>query len=650
MQDAIVVERIARIEKLDGDLDEVELADLNAIGEIGVCQLDAGECFGVGRIGRINHHQVVVRRTGDDGFVVGTLQLDAVFGGNGRGSLHERAALVGRVVAVADDVLELVVELLAAAVLVLHLAAVQIGLGEHRAHAQHLAVDRQGAVLRRGGDTVLALLAAVVAVLVDQVVVFTDGHDGTAAARGVAPRGVAIGPPEGELATLLERGLAAVARFRLVDIGGCIVERVDAYLDDRGSAGAALVGGVCRRGVRIGVGIVQGRSDIGVVQRHDGEAVGVVLAAAVAVFQLAGVQLGLGDDEAGGGLLHAVEPQLAVRRQRRHHEAQGVVGRIAVGLVAGGVVAVVQGDVRLAGAVDDDAAAFGQLDRIPLAGHRRVVLRLDVDVEGMQVADLAAVGHIEGEAGGEVLAAVVPELDSAGVDVGLGEGAQQAQRRAVEQDAAVGGQAEQAVGELLGSATGAVRAQFGGAEGEMLAFGDLQRGELHAAADGGQGRGRDFAARPRPSFRAPVFDLEGVHGQRRRAIVGINAAVALRRDQPAVAIHHGEFEFGAVIAAGGADEADLAVGDVLLGEGEADRQELAGVVRVGQIAAAGDGGKGVGELLRTGFSIDRVQHVLSNDNRLAGIGRTGIWAEHQRAEAVGAIWQRDRALARIVVP
>ena len=184
----------------------------------------------------------------------------------------------------------------------------------------------------------------------------------------------------------------------------------------------------------------------------------------------------------------------------------------------------------------------------------------------------------------------------------------------------------------------------------MLAFGDLQRGELHAAADGGQGRGRDFAARPRPSFRAPVFDLEGVHGQRRRAIVGINAAVALRRDQPAVAIHHGEFEFGAVIAAGGADEADLAVGDVLLGEGEADRQELAGVVRVGQIAAAGDGGKGVGELLRTGFGIDRVQHVLSNDNRVAGIGRTRIRAEHQRAEAVGAIRQRDCALARIAVP
>lgn len=99
---------------------------------------------------------------GDGGFVVGAFQPDAELGRSDRNALGSRAVLVGRIVAIADHILELIVELLTAAMLVLHCTAVEFVLGEDRTDTENTATGRERAVLRHRSDAVLALLAGVV--------------------------------------------------------------------------------------------------------------------------------------------------------------------------------------------------------------------------------------------------------------------------------------------------------------------------------------------------------------------------------------------------------------------------------------------------------------------------------------------------------
>ena len=213
--------------------------------------------------------------------------------------------------------------------------------------------------------------------------------------------------------------------------------------------------------------------------------------------------------------------------QGSNFEAQHIVQRIASDLVAAVVVAVAQADVRLAARVDDNSCPFGELDLVAIAGRRCVILWLDVDVEGLRRSDLAAVGDVKGKAGGEVLAAVVLELDVTGIDVGLGKRTQQPQRRAVEHDATVGRQGEQAVGDLFWGRAGARRLEIGVVEREVLVFSNLRVSQPQVVVNGWDRRGSGrAAARPGPRGSALVFNLEGMHRQRRSgSLVCIDAAI-----------------------------------------------------------------------------------------------------------------------------
>ena len=89
--------------------------------------------------------------------------------------------------------------------------------------------------------------------------------------------------------------------------------------------------------------------------------------------------------------------------------------------------------------------------------------------------------------------------------------------------------------------------------------------------------------------------------------------------------------------AGGIDEADLAGVDFSLREGEAHRQVLARITRVGQVAAAGDAGEGVSQTLRTGFGIHYMQHGGGDGKRRCQITGAGSGTEDMGAKLVRSI-------------
>ena len=268
------------VQKLHRDLNEVQLTRLRTIGQVDVAQGNAGQRLARDR--RIQHQQA--RMAGSDGgLVVGALQHDAEFRRRDSGALGRGAGLVGRVVAIADHVLELVVELFAAAVLVLHRTAVELRLGEDRTDTEHAATSSESPVLRHCSDAVLALLAGVVTVLVHEVRNRVGWCRSRATAGAISAGGIAGSASNGERGALFQGRHAAIAWLGNAHEGGCIVERIDADVDDDRRAGALLVGGVARRRVRVGVGVVRSARHALVIERHDGKAVGVVLATVVAV-------------------------------------------------------------------------------------------------------------------------------------------------------------------------------------------------------------------------------------------------------------------------------------------------------------------------------------------------------------------------------
>ena len=327
---------------------------------------------------------------GDGGFVVGAFQPDAELGRSDRNALGSRAVLVGRIVAIADHILELIVELLTAAMLVLHCTAVEFVLGEDRTDTENTATGRERAVLRHRSDAVLALLAGVVAVLVQKVRDRIRWRRSRSAADTMSAGGIAGSACDDEGSALLQGRDIAITGLRDAHEGGCIVERVDADIDNGGYALTCLVGGVCSGIRNIGVGIAGTDYYALVIQRHDGEAVGVVLAAIVLVCKQTAVQLRLGHDE-GDGLQYAAQIQIAPGRQHANVEADGIVCSEAVCAVAGVVVAILQGDVGRAARIDDNGAAFSELDHVGIDCRGRVVLRFDLDVERGNAARDAAI-------------------------------------------------------------------------------------------------------------------------------------------------------------------------------------------------------------------------------------------------------------------
>ena len=475
--------------------------------------------------------------------------------------------------------------------------------------------------------------------------------------RGIAATvaaGVANRAADGQLAPLLQGWNAAVAGLALADELGGVVERIDTDGDDDRGALAPLVGGVARRWVRIGIGVVGGGGHALVVQGDDGEAVAVMLSPAVNVAQPARVQVRLGDHLAlcdGIPGRAVIQLQAAVLGQLIDPEAQHVVEGIAVGPVAGIVVAVGEDDMAPAPRVDHQAAALDQPDLIPATGHGRVVLRLDRNAERLQRGNGVAVRDVEGEAGLEVLAAIVLEANPAILDVLLGEGAQQAERLAANEYRAVGGQAEQAIGELLGRNTRADRRKLARAQRVELPFGDVADAQRQGTAQGGDLGRRQFRTGAWLGGGAFVADLEGMHRQRRAgAAVRVDAPVARRREQAAVAVHDGELEGGVVAVARIADVLDLPGVDVGLGEGETGRQVLARMIHVPQVtAAAGHFRQRVGQALGGRLGVPHLEHAVGDRQDRARVARSRIRPEHDGGKRSRAVWLGAAIPVRIVV-
>ena len=239
----------------------------------------------------------------------------------------------------------------------------------------------------------------------------------------------------------------------------CIVFGGDGDLDDHIGTHAGLIGG-CRRCQVANVG-----AHFLVVKRTNGEAVGKHFVAIVLVDQLARVQIGLGNTVmqcyCGAPATCVQQIQCAGGRQAGHFQPERILVGIA-SLAGNDPVAVGQHNVAQAIIVDDHRGTFEHIDCLALRRGGGVVLRRGPDRKGVErIGRSATVGHGEPELVGELLAAGMLEYHQASVDVGLGEGAELAQRTAVEVERAAGGQLFKAVGNLIGRADAVAGAQIG---------------------------------------------------------------------------------------------------------------------------------------------------------------------------------------------
>ena len=331
LQHAIVVSRIGTGQELDRHLHKVDFRPLQTVSQVFIAQREVGEILrSRGRI----HDKQAAETGGNGGLVVRADKLDGVAGRRDDRALHKggavvRSVLVGPKIAIAHGVFKEVLGLVfGAAVLVLDLQSVELGLGEHRAHTQRAAVGGHGAKLRGCGHAVLALLAGVITVLVDQVGNGGSGRSRGATARAIRAAGVASGSLDNERAALRQKRHASVARLGLANIGGRVVQRVDVDGDLLLDAAADLVGRVdCWQSA------CTGGCDVLIVQGDNFEAVGIVLAAVVHILQFARIKVGFCDHLVERHS-RAIEQQLPLRRQCRHLETQNIVCRKTVGFVA----------------------------------------------------------------------------------------------------------------------------------------------------------------------------------------------------------------------------------------------------------------------------------------------------------------------------
>ena len=158
------------------------------------------------------------------------------------------------------------------------------------------------------------------------------------------------------------------------------------------------------------------------------------------------------------------------------------------------------------------------------------------------------------------------------VDVLLCEGPQQGKWRAVEQNLAVAGHAEQAVDKLLRCVVAVGGGQLGGRDEDRLVFSYLGIGQRQRPAGGIWHRKRwESAPRASAGSRALVLDGEGVDLQ--RGVIGlVNSAIALGGQQTLIAVFDGELEVRVVAGTIQRNKLDLAVNQVLLGKRIPHRQ------------------------------------------------------------------------------
>ena len=420
------------VQQAHRDLHDIGLAGLRAVAQVRVGHRDAGHgvargqrAVDVHRPGRHRQRRAVVHRphVNPEGVVrllavaVGQCEGEAVVG-------RARVAEAGR---------------LRPAVQVVQLPVVDLLLRERRAHDQRgeteaVGRQRQPAGGGRGRQPVLHLLRGAVGVEGPQ----QRAVDARAAALGHRGQRVVDRRPAQQVGGAWHR--AGVGRGRVGGDGGGVVEIGD-HEPDR-----------CRRAVLSPA-----------VARHGGKAVAAHLPAVVHVAQPplcheAGVEQGLLRDVgrrhrrpgAGAG---GVDLQQTSRRQGADAKAQSgaapgsVVQRVALAMVVDvlgvvldvgltcGIVRVGEGQLRGAdhpcGALDD-----GRTGRS--GGHRRVVDRCGVKVEDvLREGACAARRDVQGHRRGEILPAVVDVADASGIDVGLGEALEGAQRHTVLLQAAV---------------------------------------------------------------------------------------------------------------------------------------------------------------------------------------------------------------------
>ncbi len=595
-------------EEFGRDLHEVLFAGADAAGYVQIGQGDGRQ--GHRGDGRIDHQARA--GGGDGGLVVGRVQLDVVAGRGGRAALGHRAAVIGDEVAVADHVVEEVGRGLAAVMPVGDAPAVQVGLGEYRADGEDGAAQQQAAVGGGGGDPVLALFGAVVGVAVYQVGDVVGGQGGGACAGDAIGVGVSQGAADGGRGAFGDGPGLAADQLGLVLVLVRIVDGREGDRDDQLGAGAGVIGG--RGGAR---------GDALVVDRDEPEAVGEVLAAVVGVDQLAGGELGCRHVVAHADG-HAVEGEAAVGDVAGDLEAQGVVDGVAGFVVGGRVVGVGEDDV---GRRDGDAAALGPEDAAAVGGGGRVVLGRDGEGEIADGGFGGAVGDRVGEDVVEVFAAGMDEGDVPGIYVCLGEAVEVRQGRAVEADAAAGGQGQDAVSQLGGYGVRVGGGELGVVEGDGLPF--EQRRCVAAAGVGHvidrRGRGHGVAV----DAGALHVDAEGVDRQG----VGaghVDAAIPGGGVDAAIAVLDGEADAVGAWRGGEGDVDQSSVGDVLLGEGGARHQPGAAEAEVafGRIR---DGGERVGEAAVRGVGVGHLEHRRGDGQAGAGAGESlgDVGGEHR---------------------
>ena len=364
-------------------------------------------------------------------------------------------------------------------------------------------------------------------------------------------------------------------------------------------------------------------SDALVVDGNKPEAVGEVLAAVVGVNQLAGREV-CGAHEVTHIEGDAVEGQAAVADVAGDLEAQGVVDGVAGFVVGGRVIGVGEDDV---GRCDGDATALGPEDAAAIGGGGCVVLGRDGEGEVADGGFCRAIGDRVGEDVVEVFAAGMDKGDAPGIHVGLGETVEVFQCRAVEPDAAAGGQGEDPVGQLPGYRVRVSGGELGVVESDRLT---LKQGCGVAAAGG-----RHDVDHSGQRYGAAVYagalhvDAEGVDRQR----VGarhVDAAVPGRRVDAAVAVLDGEADAVGAGAGGEGDVDQAAAGDVLLGEGGAGHQPVAAQAEVA-LSRVGNGRQGVGEAAVRRVGVGHLEHGRGDDEAGGGAGEGlgNIGGEHR---------------------
>ena len=400
---------IEEVQHIDFDTDKIGLTPRNAIGKIRISQRDAGNRRGTTGIGeRIDPPRYRQRR-----YVVARRDFNEIGRCRGGNTLRIGGAVINRVIAIADHILELVVANFGTIVTILDLAGIQIRLSEHGTDTQRHAINQQLPSRRSLRHTVLALHRRVVAIAENQARARDGGwRSGT---RDAVQGCIAARAADGDRRPLLDRPGFTRNQLRFRPENRSIVQRINTDRHRDLGPGAELI----RRRRRI-----HPRT----VERHQLEAVGIVFTAIMLINQLAAGKIGCSHHRSSRNNQISVEFQGAMRNVAGNLETERLGRRIAGIVIRGRVIDI--GQCHMRGSQYQATALGHEVAR--RRGHWRVILRRYRQREGLQSANRLTVGNSVVEAIDEVLATGMGKADLAVIHILLGKGLVEKQRDTIQ--------------------------------------------------------------------------------------------------------------------------------------------------------------------------------------------------------------------------